>query len=55
MYQRKHITIVHDKNLSYVRFVIKYLKLFKCEICDKIFERIYKLRKHTTIVHDENL
>jgi hypothetical protein len=26
MYQRKLITIVHDGNLSNVRFVIKYLK-----------------------------
>ena len=50
-----HITIVHDENLSNVRFVIKYLKLFKCEICDKIFEKKSKLRKHITIVHDENL
>ena len=32
----------------------KYLKLFKCEICSKIFERKYGLRKHIEIVHDEN-
>ena len=51
----KHITIVLDENLSNVRFAIKYLKLFKCEICDKIFERKYELRKHIRIVHDENL
>ena len=50
---RKHIKIVHDENISYVRFVIKYL-LIKCEICDKIFERKYQLRKHIKIVHDEN-
>ena len=30
-------------------------KPFKCEICDKIFQRKYKLKKHITIVHDENL
>jgi hypothetical protein len=52
---KKYITIVHDENLSNVRFVIKYLKFFKCEICDKIFERKYKLRKYIKIVHDENL
>ena len=38
-----------------MRFVINNLKLFKCEICGKIFERKYKLRKHIKIVHDENL
>ena len=51
---RKHFRIVHDENLSNVRFKIKYLKLFKCEICGKIFERKYKLREHIKIVHDEN-
>ena len=29
-------------------------KPFKCEICDKIFQRKYELRRHITIVHDEN-
>ena len=29
-------------------------ELFKCEICDKIFERKYKLRKHLKIVHYDN-
>jgi hypothetical protein len=53
--QRKHITIVHDEILSNVRFVITYLKLFNCEICDKNFERKYELKKHIIIVHDENL
>ena len=51
---RKHIKIVHDEKLSNVRFVTKYLKFFKCEICNEIFERKYKLRKHIKIVHDEN-
>ena len=31
----------------------KYLKLFKCEICNDIFEK-KELRKHYKIVHDEN-
>ena len=52
---RKHYKIVHDENFSNVRFVINNLKLFKYEICGKIFERKYKLRKHIKIVHDENL
>ena len=37
---RELIKIVHDENLSNVRFVIKYLKLFKYKICDKIFETL---------------
>ena len=32
-----------------------YQEPFKCEICDKTFERKYELRKHITIVHDGNL
>ena len=67
---RKHITIVHDENLSNLTFVIKYLKdninwesilqlfmmrTFKCDICGKILEWKYELRKHITIVYDENL
>ena len=35
-------------------FVTKYLKLFKCEICNKIFEIKHKLTKYYRIVHDEN-
>ena len=38
-----------------MRFEINNLKLFKCEICGKIFKRKYKLRKHIKIVDDENL
>ena len=51
---RKHYKIAHDENFSNVRFVTKYFKLFKCEICNEILERKYKLRKHIKIVHDEN-
>ena len=32
----------------------KYLKVFKCEICNEIFEIKHKLTKHYKIVHDEN-
>ena len=43
MYElRRHIKIAHDENLSNVKFVIKYLKLFKCNICDQIFGRTEK-------------
>jgi hypothetical protein len=51
---KKYFIIVHDENLSNVRFVTKYLKIFKYEICNKIFEIKYILRKHYKIVHDEN-
>ena len=51
---RKHYKIAHDENFSNVRFVTKYFKLFKCEMCSNIFERKYRLRKHIKIDHDEN-
>ena len=51
---RRHIRVVHDENLSNVRFVTKYLKFFKCEICNEVFERKLKFWKHIKIVHDEN-
>ncbi len=33
-------------HFSYITNVSKYARRFKCDVCDKIFETIYKLKRH---------